>query len=245
FESTERTVVNEFANMTGVYWGFVDIVGDALYGVDGSPRYDVAIKSKRATLDDKIASIEAILNTTEAKDNIKPVFTAVEGTTPYAFAKGTDPASVNWAEKFTVKDNMDGDLDTANAAFDFSATDFKTVGTYDKGVVGTIKDSSDNEGKVNMNIIVYDADNKEVPTLTLKEELPTLAVDQDSAGINWAGNFVEVATDKDGIDIKSNITADLSELDTTAAGTYTVPLTVTDFAGNVTTVEASVVVEAK
>ncbi|MGL4738951.1 MAG: hypothetical protein ACRCW2_15990 [Cellulosilyticaceae bacterium] len=243
YESTARTVVNEFANMTGVYWRFVDVAGDSLYGVDGSPRYEVAIKAKKAIMEDRIAEIQAILNTTEAKDNIKPKFESVEGTTPYAFPKGTDPVSIKWNEKFTATDNIDGGLDMSKAAFDISATDFNTVGVYSKGVVGAIKDSAENEGKVNLDIIIYDADNKEVPTVTLKEESRKIAIDEDSAKINWAGDFVEVAADKDGIDLKSNITADLSELDTTAAGTYTVALTVTDFAGNVTTVEAAVVVE--
>ncbi len=47
--------------------------------------------------------------------------------------------------------------------------------------------------------------------------------------------------DADGLDVSSKLTADLSELDTTTAGTYTVVLTATDYAGN--TGSASIMVE--
>ena len=60
----------------------------------------------------------------------------------------------------------------------------------------------------------------------------------------WAGDFVESAVDADGIDVKSNVTADLSDLDTTTPGEYDLPLTVKDFAGNETTVTIKVQVKA-
>lgn len=245
YESTNNTVVNEFSNMTGIYWDFMTIAGDALYGIDGSPSYDVAIEAKKATITDKIASVEAILNGTEVKDNIPPAFTQVEAGKAYAFPKGTDPASIDWASEFTVADNLDGALDAANIKFDSSATDFNTVGFYKKGVVGTISDSNENEGKQNINITIYDADNKTAPTLTMKEEVRTVKVGEDSANINWANDFVETAVDKDGLDLKSKVVADLSEIDTTTAGKYNVAITVTDYAGNevTQTIEVEVVAE--
>ena len=245
YESTKNTVVNEFSNMTGVYWKFMTIAGDAIYGVDGSPSYDVAIEARKAEITDKIASVEATLNSTEAKDNIPPAFTQVEDGKAYAFPKGTDPASIDWASEFTVADNMDGALDAANIKFDSSATDFNTVGYYEKGVIGTISDSNGNEGKKRINVTIYDADNKTAPTLTMKEEVRTIKVGEDSAAINWANDFVETAVDKDGLDLKSKVVADLSEIDTTTAGKYNVALTVTDYAGNeaTQTIEVEVVAE--
>nr|WP_307992389.1 hypothetical protein [uncultured Niameybacter sp.] len=245
YESTKNTVVNEFSNMTGVYWDFMGIAGDAIYGVDGSPSYDVAIEAKKSIIDDKIASVEATLNSTEVKDNIPPAFTQVEKDKVYAFPKGTDPASIDWASDFTVADNIDGALDAANIKFDTSATDFNTIGFYKRGVIGTISDSNGNEGTQRINVTIYDADNKTAPTLTMKEEIRTIKVGEDSAAINWANDFVEAAVDKDGLDLKSMVTADLSEIDTTTAGKYNVAITVTDYAGNETTetIEVEVAVQ--
>lgn len=245
YSSTEATVVNELSNMTGVYWDFMKLAGDAIFGVDGSPSYEVAVEAKKSTITDKIASVEATLNSTEVKDNIAPAFTQVEAGKTYAFPKGTDPASIDWASEFTVADNVDGKLDAANIKWDSSATDFNTVGVYSKGVVGTISDSNENEGKQNINITIYDGNNTTAPTLTMKEEVRTITVGEESANINWANDFVEAATDKDGLDLKSKVVADLSEIDTTTAGTYNVAITVTDYAGNeaTQTIEVQVVAE--
>ncbi|MEG0710680.1 MAG: hypothetical protein RR448_00365 [Niameybacter sp.] len=245
YSSIERTEVNELSNMTGVYWDFMKLAGDSIYGVDGSPSYEVAVEARKATITDKIAQVEATLNSTEVKDNIAPAFTQVEEGKTYAFAKGTDPASIDWASEFTVADNIDGKLDAANVKFDSSATDFNTVGLYSKGVVGTISDSNANEGKQNINITIFDDKNTTAPTLTMKEELRTITVGEESANINWANDFVEVAIDKDGLDLKAMVVADLSEIDTTTAGTYNVTISVTDYAGNETaqTIEVQVVAE--
>ena len=79
----------------------------------------------------------------------------------------------------------------------------------------------------------------------MKEEMRTITVGEESANINWANDFVEAATDKDGLDLKSKVVADLSEIDTTTAGTYNVAITVTDYAGNeaTQTIEVQVVAE--
>ena len=241
--SVANTVVNEFSNMTGVYWPFMSIAGDAIYGIGGSPSYDVAIQSKKAIIEDKIKSIEALLNTTEVKDNIAPKITAVDTTKVYAFAKGTDPASLSLNGDFTVEDNMDGVLDAANITFDMSATNFNEVGKYEKGIIGKIKDSSDNEGTVKLNVIVYNADNKTAPTVTFKEERRALQKDEDVSKVNWANDFIETAVDADGLDLKANVVADLSEIDTTTAGTYNVTFTVKDYAGNEVSKAVEVVVE--
>ena len=243
FESTAKSVVNEFSNMTGVYWDFMQIAGDAIYGIGGSPSYDVAIEAKKNLITDKISSVEALLNTTEVKDNIPPAFTEIEAGKVYSFPVGTDPNSIKWNENYTVADNLDGELDKEQIVFDTTAADFNQVGAYKAGVVGTIKDSSDNEGQVKINIVIYDDKNTQAPTLTVKEEYRVLAKDEDTSKVNWGNDFVETATDKDGLDLKANIVADLSELDTTTPGTYNVALTVTDYAGNETTQTIEVTVE--
>ena len=243
FESIEKSFVNEFSNMTGIYWDFMGIAGDAIYGIGGSPSYDVAIESKKNIITDKISSVEALLNTTEVKDNIAPAFTEIETGKIYSFPVGTDPNSIKWNENYTVADNIDGELDKEQIVFDTTAADFNTVGTYKAGVVGAIKDSSDNEGKVKINVVIYDDKNTQAPTLTIKEGYRALAKDEDTSKVNWGNDFVEAATDKDGLDLKAKVVADLSELDTTTPGTYNVALTVTDYAGNEATQTIEVTVE--
>lgn len=223
--------VNEYSIMVGVYWNFMQIAGDAIWGVDGSPRFSIAFESRKNEITDKIASVEALLNTDEIKDNIVPAFTQVTEGEVFVVPVGIDPATINWAQKFTAKDNLDGQLDITTANFDTTLTDFNTVGEYQDGMVATINDSSGNTGKGKYRIFVYEAGHKESPIITLKEEYRTIKVDEDTAKINW-NDFVESAVDKDGLNIKSNLVADLGGIDTTTKGEYDVELTVTDFTGN-------------
>lgn len=242
-ESIAKTKVNEFSNMTDVYWDFMNIAGDAIYGVDGSPSYDVAIEAKKSKITDKINSVETLLNTTEVKDNIAPAIKKIDDTKIYAFPIGTDLKTINWTENYTVTDNIDGEMNSADIVFDTKDVDSSKAGYYKGGVVGKIKDSVENEATAKISVTIYDANNKTAPTLKIKEEYRNIAKDEDTANINWGKDFVEVAEDKDGIDLKSKVIADLSELDTTTPGTYKVVIKVTDYAGNETTKQIDVVVE--
>ena len=69
-----------------------------------------------------------------------------------------------------------------------------------------------------------------------------VALNTETSGINWK-DFVESAVDVDGLDVSDNITADLSQLDTTTPGAYEVVLTVADFAGNESSITVEVTVE--
>lgn len=242
-DSIEKTEVNEFSNMTNSYWPFMSIAGDSIYGIDGSPSYETAIQSRKHEITDKIAETEKLLNTTEAKDNIAPVIKPVDETKQYQFQVGTDLSTINWSEDYTVSDNMDKEMEKSSIQFDMSAIDVNKAGLYKGGLIATAKDSVGNEGKLKIDVVIFDPNNKVAPTLTVKPEFRKIAVDEDTSVINWGNDFVDVAQDASGIDIKNKVTADLSELDTTTAGTYKVVLKVVDFAGNETTKEISVVVE--
>ena len=242
-DSIEKTEVNEFSNMTNSYWPFMSIAGDSIYGIDGSPSYETAIQSRKHEITDKIAETEKLLNTTEAKDNIAPVIKPVDETKQYQFQVGTDLSTINWSEDYTVSDNMDKEMEKSSIQFDMSAIDVNKAGLYKGGLIATAKDSMGNEGKLKIDVVIFDPNNKVAPTLTVKPEFRKIAVDEDTSAINWGNDFVDVAQDASGIDIKNKVTADLSELDTTTAGTYKVVLKVADFAGNETTKEISVVVE--
>lgn len=245
YESTDRSVVNEFSNMTGIYWNFMVMAGDSIFGIDGSPRYDVAVESKKSTIIERIESIESILNSGEVRDNIPPAFTEIEAGKTYAFPKGTDLNAVDWGANFKVEDNVDGVLDVAQVQWDTSAVDTNTVGFYRNGVIGAIMDANENEGKKGIHVTIYDETNTQAPSLVVKEEIRAITVGEESANINWVNDFIETSTDRDGLDLKASVKVDLSEIDTTTIGTYNVTFTVEDYAGNEasTTVEINVVAE--
>ena len=88
-------------------------------------------------------------------------------------------------------------------------------------------------------MIVYDPANTVAPTLTVVEELPTIAMDADASAIDWTA-YVAEAKDASGLDLKAKVVADVSILDTSMPDLYPVTLTVTDYAGNTTSVEIEV-----
>lgn len=242
-ESVERTRVNEISLMSNIYWDFMKIAGDALYGVDGSGSFDNAIESKKYIIEDKVAEVEALLNQTEARDNIAPKFEEVTPGTTYAIPVGTDPTTIDWAKNFTATDNVDGVLDMANAQFDTALIDFNTVGEYEEGLIVTIKDTSDNLGKGKYHVVVYDNTNKEAPTLKIKESYRTIKVNEDISQINWYKDFIETAIDKDHLNLESRIVVDITQLDSTTKGKYNLEISVTDYNGNESKADLELTVE--
>ncbi|MCD8106158.1 MAG: hypothetical protein LUF35_14465 [Lachnospiraceae bacterium] len=239
----DNALVNEYSKNAGIYeyWSH-DILGYSLFGVNGASSYEVQVEAEAGVIDDLMVSYEAILSGTEVNDNVEPTFEQVDSDT-LIFAAGTDPAGVDWTVYMTASDNIDGDLDMADASVDYSEIDFDTVGSYDGKLVYTISDASGNEGEATLNVIIYNADNTTAPTLVIKEEYRTVSVDENASDISWKDDFVEEATDADGLDISGNLVADLSELDTTTPGEYNVEITLTDYAGNETKETIAVTVE--
>ncbi|NSW91173.1 MAG: hypothetical protein HPY74_10990 [Firmicutes bacterium] len=188
-------------------------------------------------------TLEKALKANKVTDNISPRISLINSSVPLAFPAGTDPSKIDWGTYIQATDNVDGQLDISKAVIDVSAVDFNKVGKYSKALKASIKDASGNEGKTSISVVIYDPNNKKEPTLIIKSEYRKIARDEDAASINWANDFVESATDKDGLDIKFSIKADISQLDTTTAGTYPVEITATDFVGNETKVTIKVTVE--
>ncbi|MGN1097881.1 MAG: hypothetical protein ACI4SS_03175, partial [Clostridia bacterium] len=127
-------------------------------------------------------------------------------------------------------------------AVDTSAVDFNQVGKYEEGIVVKVTDKAGNVGEKKYTVYIYDKENTVPPTLELKEELKTITVDADTSEINW-GDYVEKAEDVNGIDLKTHVTADVTQLDVTIPGKYPVTIYVKDFVGNKT--EIPVVLEVK
>ena len=241
WDSVNKTEVNEISDMLGMDSIFYEIMGDALFGIGGSPSYDVAIQSKKSKITEKIEAMETLLSSDQVKDNVGPKFTQIEEE-KYAFPIGTDLSSMDFLSHFEATDNLDGSLDISKAQVDYSAVDPHTAGIYEEGLKISIKDSSDNTGTGKYRVVIYDPTNEAPPILTLKAEYPALKIDQDTSTIQWKNNFIDQLTDATGLPL-DDVTADLSQLDTSTAGTYPVTLTATDYLGHTTDVELEVTVE--
>lgn len=241
----DNALVNDYSKNAGIYeyWSH-DILGYSYYGVEGSPKYSVQVEAKKGIIDDLMSNYQTALSGNTINDNVKPKFEKLAGDL-LTLPVGTDPNTVDWASYMKASDNIDGELDMKNATVDFSGIDFATVGNYDGKLIYAIKDASGNEGTASMNIIIYNGENKTAPTLVLKTEYRTVGLDEDVSSINWKDDFVEQAEDADGLDLKNNITPDLSELDTTTPGEYNVEITVKDYAGNETKETIVITVEKK
>ncbi|MBW5445781.1 hypothetical protein GE107_06865 [Cohnella sp. CFH 77786] len=217
------------------------ILGNSIYGLNGSPKYAAAIDAQKNLILESMSSTEKALSSGKFIDNIPPSFT--ETGTPIAVAAGTDPSSIQWDTFVKAQDAVDGDIAFTNVKVDTSAVTFNKVGKYDNGLAVSAKDAAGNEGKKSFTVFVYDPKNKTAPTIKAKEGYRAIKVNEDASKINWANDFVDQAADKDGFDLKSKITADIGELDVTTPGKYEVTLTVTDFAGNKADLKITVTVE--
>lgn len=265
FKELGTTPGNEFAESIGIQgtWG-ADILGASIFGVNGSPKYAIAIESKKASVYNRLETISKALRSGEVVDNVVPnASKKIDG--PIVFPLGTDPSKVQWVDYINANDNVDGtydlkqdgqsillrneiketdeddDEETTEPEFeedrlklDYSSIDFNAVGEYADALNIEVTDSAGNIGKRSLTVYVYDENSTIPPSLTLKEELPTLAIDTDTSTVDWAGKYVESATDVNGIDLKKNVSADVRDLDVTVPGSYPVAIRVTDFADNVT-----------
>ena len=232
-----------YANMMGLWEDYdthnqwTEILGQSLFKAPGMSSYDVAIKANLTNLTNKTDSIAAILKTEGVHDNQKPNITKEDNV---ALAAGT--GDVDWTQYFSAEDAVDGAIDiTADSITVSEELDLSTAGKYEKAVTAKASDKSGNEAESSITVIVYNADNTTAPTATAKEELPTVSLNTETSGINWS-DFLETAEDADGLDVKGNVSADLSTLDTTTPGEYDVTLTVTDYAGNTTEITVKVTV---
>lgn len=231
-----------YANMMGLWEDYsthdqwTEILGQSLFKAPGMSSYDVAIKANLTNLTNKTDSIAAVLKTEGVHDNQKPNITKEKA----VLAAGS--TDVDWTQYFSAEDTVDGKIDiTAENITVNEGLDLNTPGKYEKAVTAKAADKSGNEASSNLTVIVYDANNTDAPTAKAKEELPTVALNTETSGIKWS-DFLESAEDADGVDVKDNVTADLSTLDTTTPGDYDVTLTVTDYAGNTAEITVKVTV---
>lgn len=234
-----------YANLMGLWENgttkdrWTEILGKSLEGVDGMSSYDVAIKANISSLKNSTEEIASILKTEGVHDNQKPNVTKED----IVLAAGTDAEGMDWTQYFTAEDSVDGVIAITMDNITVSEElDLAVPGEYNDALVVKVSDAAGNENEEKVKVTVYNPENTEAPTLQAKEELPEVAVNTETSGINWQ-DYLESAVDADGLDVKASVTADLSELDTTTPGSYDVVLTVTDYAGNTGEITVTVTVK--
>lgn len=103
---------NEFSENMGIMGAYcVDIFGNSVYGVGGSPKYAAAVKAKKASLYNRIDNIGTSLKAADAVDAVAPSVAQKDATKPLVFPIGTNPDDIDWAEYLTASDNVDGDYE--------------------------------------------------------------------------------------------------------------------------------------
>lgn len=269
FELLGSLPANEFSENMGLLGDFgVNIFGKSVYGVDGSPKYPIAVKSKKAGLVDRIDNIAKSLKSENAVDAVAPGVSQKNANAPIVFKQGTRLEDIDWAEIFSASDNVDGDysIKTENGKIlikpnplsedssskkkwdymedkmtvDASEVDFNATGSYPDKIHVAIEDTFGNKYERSFTAYVYDENNKEAPKLVLKEELPDVGMESDTSTIDWAKGYVEIAEDVNGVDLKSFVKADVSYLDVTVRGVYPVTIYVEDFAKNRTEISVEI-----
>lgn len=270
---------NEFGEAMNLLWGYtVDIFGASVYSIGGSPKYAIAVQSKKQSIYDSMERIANALKTDSATDAVAPSVSQVENV-PIVFPQGTDPKTIDWTEIFTASDNVDGDYEfkqengkillryepieeedeeaaeapteepteipfiEGRVKLDYSAVDFDTVGKYENAIIVEVTDNYGNTGSRKFTAYIYDENNTVPPTLTLKDEFEPLDLDVDTSTVDWAGKFVDVAEDVNGVDLTAYVSADVRELDVTKKGVYDVVIYVEDFVGNRTEYPIKVEIE--
>ena len=239
--NSENCIPNNVAGNLGLTLTWEHTIAKGLMGVEAMPAYEIAIEQRKNLFEDVLAETAAILGTDELNDNQAPTVTA---SGKVIVELNADLSAIDWTQYFSAEDGFDGVMDPALAAYEYGAdrVDVTVAGAYQAKAIFT--DKAGNAGDAKVDVIVYDPANTTEPTLTLVEEVPTIAMDTDSTTIDWTA-FVAEAKDASGLDLKANITVDDSTLDTSMPDVYTVTLTVVDYAGNTASVdvEVEVVVE--
>ncbi len=238
--NSELCVPNDVSGNLGMKGPWETILGKGLYNLDGMPAYEIAIKANMSKFTDVVTEMEAILGSSELNDNQAP---EVKATGKVIVPLNADLNTIDWTQCFTAEDGFDGVMDPALAKYEVAErVDVTKAGVYQAKAIFT--DKAGNEGSAKVDVIVFDPANTTAPTLTVVEELPTIAMDTDASTIDWTAYITE-AKDASGLDLKANVVADMSVLDTSMPDVYPITLSVTDYAGNTAevTIEVEVVVE--
>ena len=240
--SAVNSKTNDYIRLVGIWdlWRN-EILSDSLLQRNGASSYAVQVDSKMPVVSEVVNRIQGALNSTGIVDFEPPRFN--DRGVRVAFPAGTNPEEIDWNNFMFVTDNADGGVDVSSVSADLSGIDFSKPGFYENAAIFTVTDNAGNEGRWERTVVVYDGENTVPPVLVIRNGYRALEVNENASAVNWREDFVASATDKDGLDVRDSIFADLSELNTTIAGSYAVKLFAVDFAGNETSAEITVTVE--
>ncbi len=273
FQEMGLTPVNDYSEAIDTFWTWSGIVGKSIYGFGGMPKYTIAIEANKNTVYEKLDNISKALKKGEVVDDVVPgvskidneslVFAKgtdvskidwsecfkaddnVDGTYEIRQKDGKlqirktvdEDATDENGEKLPEEEWLDGKM-----TVDASAVDFDNAGKYADAIKVTLTDYAGNKKEAQFEACVYDKENTTPPTLAVKEDIGSISLNTDTSTVKWS-DYVEKAEDVNGVDIKDNVSADVSMLDVTEAGVYPVEIYVTDFAGNKTSVTIEIEVK--
>jgi predicted small lipoprotein YifL len=243
----------DMATTYGVYYTWTGLIGDLIKGFKQD--YTTEVAKIIPNLQGTVSSLGAIIESDQIRDTIGP--SVENGDEDLAFPVGTDLTAddftfgeFTWEDYLSVTDNMSViDYSTLEFVFELleyndaedpdkitgrvtENIDFSVPGRYYMTV--TAYDENENEGEQSFIVVIYDDTNTTAPVFTVKDVVFAEVVGADLAEYYWEA-YVDDARDTNGIPVTSNITADVSNVNTVSPGEYDVVLTITDYAGNVST----------
>lgn len=201
-------------------------------------------QSRLDAYEERVSSLRDILESDEIHDNMSPVIKLLPNA-KLNFPMNTDFEQVNWAnylEGYDIGD--DRELTIADAEFDFSGIDATKPGTGKFKVVLT--DKHGNKAQAEFRVNIYDPNETVAPKIELKNPGQTIkiTVNTNLSSINLSNYFsvydeyaLADGTILEGkFDLINYLRVDVSSVDISQPGIYDIELSVTDFAGNETTV---------
>lgn len=231
---------NDYANNLGLYNTLqYDVIRASLMKENNAPEYSINVEQHKNVILDDLKRVKSLISTDELVDNMPPNLQLINKDIPIAL--GTDLSKIDWGKYIQASDGIDGDIASDKIVVDTSKVNLDEVSKYP--ITASVKDAAGNEKKANYTVLIYDPQNKLAPTLVAKAEYRKIKIDEDVSKISWGRDFIDVAESADKFDIRNHVTADVSTLDVTKAGTYDITLTATDYAGNKTELKIPITVE--
>lgn len=207
------------------------------------PRYEQAISGLRRTLEG-----DAIV------DNQAPVVSLIQGK-ELVFAVGTDLSKIDWSAHFEAYDiGQDKAFSIADVVFGFDKVDNTNANNTSKLAL-TATDRFGNKTTAEHTVIFFNPDEEVEPVIELVAQGGiTFNLDQNISSVSWTdyvkaydkivlvdGTVLKDASGAEQVfDLNSRLQIDLSQLDVSTPGVYPVVFSVTDLAGNETTLEIEV-----
>lgn len=234
------------AGVLGLYDPVFYIVAREIWSKKLDPR--TALAEMASAFDERWNLIRTTLETEDIIDNQAPIVVK-RPDAELILPINTDVASkVN--DLFDAYDiGKDTSFGVGNVVFDYSAVD-NTKPNKVSVITATATDNVGNTASYNFTIQFFDPNEKVKPELSLIVDEPlSFKIDVDLNKISWStyikavdrmaladGTFVGEET----FDLNSRLQANINQVDVTTPGEYTATFTLTDYAGNTSTLSVKI-----